>query len=211
MSVKCYEKDPQNIVIPAGFEQFVTVIHGDIKRLDLVKEAVTPDVRYIVVAVGITGLLQTVFGLAYPKDVMLNLVVALTDAMKFKGNDVRRLIYTAGSFSPSPNDPNPLNLKIRRQVFGFMWGLHSMLKDNDNVISFLHAQPIDKTDYIVSRPSMITDSVKVKEGKKNELHTVKTAPSFSEPITRADLAIWTIENLVSKEEITDRFPLLGYS
>ena len=207
LNVKCFEKDPANVVVPPGFEKFVTIIHGDIKRLDLAKEAVTPDVRYIVVAVGITGL-QTM--ISYPKDIMLNLVTALVDAAKFKQNNVKRLIYTAGSFSPTPGDPIPLTLKIRRNIYGFMWGWQGMLKDNDHVIEYLTDQPIEQIDYIVSRPPMIIDSAKLKEKEKKEVKVVKKAPALSEPITYSGLATWTINSLLSKEEITERFPLLGY-
>ena len=126
--------------------------------------------------------------------------------MQFEANNVKRLIYVAGSFSPAPGSPSAINLKIRRQIFGTLWGLQGMLNDNDKVIDFLSRS---KIDFIVARPSVLQEYVKTKEGEKKVVQVVAAAPKFNEPISYADNAKWVVDALTCAE-LKNRFPLLGY-
>jgi uncharacterized protein len=125
------------------------IVQGDITDTEAVSSAIAGTDIVISVAGGPHK------NSVYPRGFMLQFTKIVVSACK--EHNVRRFIYQAGAFSPTPEQPLTRKVKIMRSVFGKLMGLKYMLQDNDSVINFLYERGQD-LDWTVTRPGMLKDN-----------------------------------------------------
>lgn len=143
IKVKCFLMHPAEVVVE---HPNLFIIQGSVQNVAEVTAAITPDVDSIVSCVG--G--PTGFFSSYPAGMMIDFVRVVVREMR-RLKTVRKLIFVAGAFSPTPEGGNSLLTKIRRATTWKLAGWSPLLQDNDKVIQFLYDEG-GSLDFVVARP-----------------------------------------------------------
>jgi putative NADH-flavin reductase len=159
----------------------LTVIEGDLLNEEALKKVVK-DATYVISCVGGPASAKT-----YPEDMMINFITLLVPIMEAEAS-IKVFLYQAGGFSPVPGKPLTFMTSLMRRVIVPMIGIGPMLRDNDQVITYL-AENKKHFEFIVTRPAML-------EEKDNDLVVVADHNKMNmSTITYKALAIFTVDAL----------------
>ena len=130
---------------------------------------------------------------------MVDLTKSIVTGMR--AHDVSRLVLQAGALSHAPGSVSPLLVRLLlRPIMGTAAGLMGMLRDNDELMAWLHAEARD-LEWTVTRPGRIVD-----EPSRGSLETSST---LSDTSTFVDLASLSLD-LVSRSAYVHAFPYVNY-
>jgi hypothetical protein len=169
----------------------LTVIEGDLLNEEALKKVVN-GATYVISCVGGPANTKT-----YPHNMMINFIKLLVPIMEAE-TLIKVFLYQAGAFSPAPGKPLTFMTSFLRQVFGGMMQFGPMIRDNDQVITYL-AENKKHFAVIVTRPALLED-------KEKDLTVV--ADHDKKPmsaITYKALAAFTLE-AVKDESLYGTYP-----
>ncbi len=145
--VRAFVRHPEKIPADLRDHPGLEIVEGDFKDTHAVRKAVK-GCSSIICAAGDAKTQRK-------EHIMSDLMHEVVDGMR--EHNVHRLVYQAGAFSPAPGQDNPRMIKwFSRPVLGRLMGIHGMLEDNDEVITFLHDQASD-IDWTVTRPGTLRE------------------------------------------------------
>ena len=187
MLVRAYVRNPSKMTIT---HDRLEVVKGNLLDEEMVEKAME-GMDYAISVAGHSGK-------NYPKRMMENFIKAVIRGAR--KHQVKRVIYQAGAFNPSPGQKMPMKLKMMRAVFGRMKRLMKMVKDNDRVVLFLNA--IEDVDWVITRPGMLSD----KPSQGELISANEMAPGT---VSFTDLAKYTV-GLLDNPEYEHQHPYPGY-
>jgi uncharacterized protein len=178
LRVRAFARSPDKIPAELRSNPNLEVVKGDLSDADAIDRAVA-GADYVVCTTGDAKASQAAL-------VMSPFVRKLVASMRKHG--VRRLLYQAGAFSPAPDQPSPIFIRVMRVLLAPLLGISGMLRDNDEIMKFLTAEAKD-LEWTVTRPGMIKDAA--------TKGAIKPADRPGPAVTYADVAAFNLDRVLS--------------
>lgn len=174
----------------------LTVVQGDFADETAIKETVK-GADYVICTAG-----GNISQKGYDSSMMTKFVKLLYKALE--GSNVKVFLYQGGAFTPAPGQSLPCGKVMLKYTLGYMIGLLPMIKDNNSVMDFIVEQKKSVPfKAIFTRPGLI----KEEEEETKPLHGSEEAGSFSEGITFAGLAAFSLAAL-KDESLYGTYPFV---
>lgn len=146
LRVRAFARSPQKVPAELRANHNLEIFEGDLIDMAAIDRAVK-GVDYIIATAGnAKASKKSLLMFAFVKQVVASM----------RKHGVARLLYQAGAFSPTPDRPNSVGVRIARVVLGGMVGISGMLRDNDAVIKYLVNEAKD-LEWFVTRPARLKD------------------------------------------------------
>lgn len=189
--VRAYVRSPNKLPQELQKHPNLEIAQGDFDNGEAIQAAIE-GADFVICAAGNAKLSKQ-------RRVMPPVVEQIVAGMRKYG--VKCFVYQAGAFSAEPGEKLSFFVgTFMRPVFGTLFGIKGMLKDNDMVIAYLHEHASD-LDWTVTRPGLIQDGP--------SKGVVSLSQKAGGAVQFIDLAKFTLELATSNEQIR-KFPYVNY-